>query len=82
MMKITQPPDPTKEVPAKVIATSIEEMAKAMKILSSTRLNRRAIITLIHAESKVNKGDIALVLNNLEALEQLWLKPTKSSLLK
>jgi len=30
---------------------------------------------LIHANSKVPKRDIELVLNNLDDLEQTWLKP-------
>lgn len=63
------------EVPAEVIAQSIADIAAAMKILSSTRLKRDAIVTLIHARSKVGKRDIELVLNNLEYLEAVWLKP-------
>jgi hypothetical protein len=61
-------------LPVEVIATSIEEIAEGMKRLNSTRLTRKAIVTLIHANSKVNKDVIELVLNNLEQLEQTWLK--------
>lgn len=52
-------------------------VAEGMKSLSKTRLSRRAIVTLIQAESKVSKSDIELVLNNLESLEEIWLKPIK-----
>lgn len=61
-------------VPAEIIATSITEIASAMKALSSTRLSRRAIVTLIHDQSKVPKRTIEVVLNNLEGLEKDWLK--------
>lgn len=61
--------------PAEVIASAIVEIANGMKKLNSTRLKRRAIVTLIHENSKIGRGDIEIVLNNLEALEQTWLKP-------
>lgn len=73
--KVNRQTDDGSEVPAEIIAQSIVEIADAMKVLSRTRLSREAIITLIHARSKVGKRDIELVLNNLEALERIWLKP-------
>lgn len=63
------------EVAPEVLAKSIEEIAKAMKVFNESRLRRKTIITLIHAESKVAKRDIEVVMNNLESLELLWLKP-------
>lgn len=57
-----------------VIATALVDMSKAMAKLNATRLTRRAIVTLIHEQSKVSRRDIELVLNNLEALETDWLK--------
>lgn len=62
------------KIPAKVIADSIVEIGKGMKTLNSTRLTRRAIVTLIHENSKVPRGTIDLVLNNLDSLEDVWLK--------
>lgn len=62
------------EVPAEIIAQSIVEISKAMKVISQTRLSREAIIALIHDHSKVSKGVIKIVLNNLEHLENFWLK--------
>lgn len=71
-IKVTQPEqDP---IPAEVIATAIEEIAKGMQKLNSTRLTRRAIVALIHEQSGVARKTIEIVLNNLEALEETWLK--------
>lgn len=75
--QIKQPPPPAKEVPAEVIATDISRIAEAMKVMNSTRLTRRAIIALIHDNSKLPKKTIEIVLNNLDSLEATWLKPGK-----
>lgn len=71
---ITQPAE-GEEVPAEIIAMAIVELAQAMKRLSATRLKREAIIALLHESSKLPRKTIALVLNNLESLEETWLKP-------
>lgn len=63
------------EIPAEVIAQAIVDIAAGMKKLNGTRLTRKAIVTLLHASSGVNKGTIEIVLNNLELLERTWLKP-------
>lgn len=63
-----------KEVPAEIIAQSIVEISKGMNALNSTRLTRRAIVTLIHETSKIARRDIEIVLNNLDQLEKVWLK--------
>jgi mannose/fructose/N-acetylgalactosamine-specific phosphotransferase system component IIB len=63
------------EVAPEILAQSIVDVAKAMEAFNKSRLRRETIITLIHAHSKVPKGQIELVLNNLDALERLWLKP-------
>lgn len=62
------------EVPTEVIAQSIEVISAAMKKLASTRLTRKAIITLLHDDTKLGKYQIELVLNSLDLLEQKWLK--------
>jgi hypothetical protein len=72
---IVQPAPPAEETPVEVIVTSILKLSEAMQELSRSRLTRRAIVTLIQAESKLAKRDIELVLNNLESLEKTWLKP-------
>ena len=62
------------EVAPEVLAQSIEKIANAMKVFSESRLKRKTIITLIHAESKISKREIEVVLNNLEELGNIWLK--------
>lgn len=69
---ITQEED--KEIPAEIIANSIVEIAKGMRVLNKTRLTRRAIVALIHEHSKVPRTTIELVINNIESLEEIWLK--------
>ncbi|HEX8098125.1 MAG TPA: hypothetical protein VF507_08820 [Pyrinomonadaceae bacterium] len=63
---------------AEIIEQSIVEIADAMRRIERTRLTRDAIVTLIHAKSKVPKRDIEIVLNNLEGLERTWLKKRQS----
>lgn len=70
-VKIIQTEDP---VAAEIIADSIVQIAEAVRVMENTRLTRRAIVALIHEHSKVSKGQIELVLNNLSSLESIWLK--------
>lgn len=72
-VKVVQKPD-EKEVPAEIIAQEILKIAQGMRVLESTRLTRKAIVTLIHEHSKVARGTIEVVLNNLSSLEETWLK--------
>lgn len=62
------------EIAAEVIAQSIVDISHAMKVLNGTRLTRAAIVTLIHEKSKVARKTIEIVLNNLDSLEETWLK--------
>lgn len=66
------------ELPAQVISDSIVEIARGMKALNSTRLTRAAIVALIHERSKVARKTIEIVLNNLDQLEETWLKKKPS----
>jgi hypothetical protein len=59
----------------KILVESIEEIAKGMKALSSTRLKRDAIVTLIARSSGIGRNEIDIVLKNLDAFEDTWLKP-------
>ncbi len=68
---------PAIEFPAATIANAVVEVAAAMKALNSTRLSRNAVIVLIQAKSGLPRKHIELVLNNLEQLEETWLKPKK-----
>lgn len=67
--------DPEKEVPAEVFEQAIVDIGKAMRAISKTRLTREAIVVLIKDKARIDKHVIELVLNNLERLEEIWLKP-------
>lgn len=71
-LKIIQ--DKEKPIAADIMAQAIVDIAEAMQYLNRTRLNRRAVVTLIHEHSKIPRRDIEIVLNNLESLEETWLK--------
>lgn len=74
-MKTIQVTQTEPEVPAEVMAEAIVKISKAMEAISKTRLTRRAIVTLIHENSKISRCQIEIVLNNLDQLEKTWLKP-------
>jgi hypothetical protein len=79
MMKKLKPaikiiPEGNEPMPIEIIEQAIVDIAAGMKKLHSTRLTRKAIVTLLHASSGVNKGTIEIVLNNLELMEHTWLK--------
>lgn len=58
-----------------IMEQSIVAIADSMRAINKTRLTRNAIVVLIAANSKLGKGTIEIVLNNLEALEEIYLKP-------
>ena len=60
------------------IAEAILVISKAMKALSGSRLKREAIVALIKDKSGLNKGTIEVVLNNLDRLEETWLKKVRN----
>lgn len=66
--------DEENPIPVEIIADAIVKISKAMQALNETRLTRRALVTLIHDSSKVSRRDIEIVLNNLDRLEDTWLK--------
>lgn len=74
MAKIVQKPN-EEPIPAEIIVDEILEISAAMKKLNNSRLKRDAIVTLIAHRSKVARSTIQIVLNNLDALEEEWLKP-------
>lgn len=73
VIEIKQNPD--KPIAAEIIAQSIVKIGDAMKAMSSTRLRRCAIVTLIHEDTKIARRDIEKVLSSLDTLENQWLKP-------
>ncbi len=75
-IKVTHAPGDSVRVYA-VMASAIEQISKSMKELSESRVSRNMIVTLIHANSRIGKKDIEIVLNNLESLEETWLNKRK-----
>lgn len=67
----------TNPEPVEIIASGILTIASAMKAVNASRLSRKAIVGLIHLESKLPRRDIEIVLNNMDNLERLWLKPAR-----
>ncbi len=63
---------------AEKIANDIAAIAGALRTMDESRLTRRAIVALIHDNSRIPKKQIEIVLNNLESLEATWLKVKKS----
>ncbi len=56
------------------LADSIKAIAVAMRAVLSSRLSKRAIVTLIAHNSKVAQSKVEIVLNNLERFDETWLK--------
>jgi hypothetical protein len=59
-------------VAAEVLATAIIDISDAMKKVNASGLKRRAIVALIHDQSKIGKREIEIVLNNLDCLRADW----------
>jgi hypothetical protein len=76
--KVSIKQDSEKPIAVELLAQSIADIAEGMRQVSASRLTRAALITLIHERSKVARRNIELVLNNLDQLEQIWLKPKRN----
>lgn len=53
-----------------VLSQAIIEISLSLNRLLASGLNRRAIVALVHDQSKLPKKSIELVLNNLESLAE------------
>ena len=62
------------EIPFEVMAGAIEHISKSMRAIEKSRATRKLIVALIADNSKLGKGTIEIVLNNLEQLEERYLK--------
>lgn len=71
--------DEESPIPAEIMAQAIVDIAQAAKAISRCGLNRKAIVVLISHNSKLPQYTVELVLNNLEYLEETWLKPRKTA---
>jgi hypothetical protein len=61
-----------KPVAAEVIAQALVDISDGMKRLSNSGLKRKAVVALVHDQSKISKRAIEIVLNNLESLRADW----------
>lgn len=66
-----------------IIAAAIVELSAGMKRIESSRLTRRAIVTLLHDSTRgLTRNDIETVLNALDGLERTYLKPKPAAIKK
>lgn len=65
---------PTQETPEVILANCIAHISRSIRALRAGRLTDRAIVTLVHDDTKVSKRTIEAVLNSLDHLEQTYLK--------
>jgi AAA+ superfamily predicted ATPase len=72
MKTIVKQQDGSTPIPAEVIAQALIDISEGMKKLSNGGLKRKAIVALVHDQSKISKRDIEIVLNNLESLRADW----------
>lgn len=69
--------DPEKPIAVEIIAQSIVDISKAMKQISNSSLEERAVVLLIHDLSGVSMGDIKKVLRASRDLEIMFTKKVK-----
>lgn len=62
-----------------IVAQALVDIAEGFRKFETSRLGRRALVTLIHDHSSVSRRDIELVLNNLAQLDTIHLKPAKKT---
>lgn len=72
MIKVKQSEEP---IAAEVMAQAIVDIGEGMKRISRSPLRRDALVTLLNHTTKVGRKEIEYVLNSLEDLEGLYLKP-------
>lgn len=77
MGKLVIKQDVEKEVPVEILAQSIADIGTAMKRLSGSRLKKEALVVLVSDATGISKRQVTFVLNALDDLENLYLKPKK-----
>ncbi len=58
---------------AAALADAVRRIDEGMQSIAESGLNRRALVVLLHASTKVTKRDINAVLNGLECLRDAYL---------
>ncbi len=64
-------------LPIEILESSILDISKGMKAINKSRLKRDAIVLLISDVTRLSKSRVSIVLNALDQLEDLYLKPKK-----
>lgn len=72
MKKVIVQQNPEKEIPTELMAESIVQISRGMKTLLAGRLNRKAIVILLHHSSGLYMNQIEKVLDALESLEAMF----------
>lgn len=70
--KVVQTPE--QEVPTEILAQAIEDVAKGMRKLMTTRLTKRAILLMIRDYSGVGMAEAERVIDSIENLDKRYLK--------
>lgn len=66
--------DKENPIPVEIMEKAVVDIANAMKKMTKSRLNRRAIVTLVARECCRSLADTERVIDALERLEKVYLK--------
>lgn len=72
MAKVAVVQDETNPIVPEVLASAIKKMGDSIKQWERAGLKRSALVALIHDHSSIGKTQINIVLNNMEALEEIY----------
>lgn len=75
MAKVTVNQDAENPVLPEILATSLKSIGDAVRQWDRVGLKRRALVVLIHDQSKIPMRDIEIVLNNLVDMQRDWCVP-------
>jgi hypothetical protein len=64
--------EPTDDVTYKNLADAVVTISKAMKRLTKSGLNRKAIVVLIADDTRLPRRDINAVLDSIETLAEVY----------
>jgi siroheme synthase len=60
---------------SEMMEKAIVELATAARQLMMSRLKQETIVVLLHDQTKISKRTIRTILENLQTLEETYLKP-------
>lgn len=63
---------PTKQQDPETLADAVRRISKSVDALRRSGLNQRAIVALVHDDTKIYKSTIVQVLDSLAALEKKY----------